>query len=1824
MFWDIGVLETFYSILQQPQSQTRLTNGVLILDKCVDDLNNLLVTPTKSQESRTKVETLKFSVHDIEYEVSKEFVYAVIQLADELNIDELVLAEFLLNISERKKAINEFLLTQDSLVKEGRVAFFLRRQYLLQILNYVFNLNTVKYDKLVNIIMEKLDLTLITENIFKSLENLHSNFNLIIENINKDNTVQQYTSLKKDINKLKRDFLTREYDIIAQFNTGFLLNNNKNIFYDDQDFKKIFSLLDFSEKNMNNNDSFILYYLPLLLQFGNFLPKKINKGKENYIWNLLNKITKDIETNEKLYLCPFRVLIYLNILVNITEWFKEDPTRITYNQQTLDFENKISKPIYKLVLLGAIEELMIFASMTTKNQEHDLTDQVGSVRLLLEKHLPKLLPFSLQDTKLPSIEMTGYILESKDTVKSIELSVELKDYFIVNSLNSLIVKFIEHCPFILNQLREEEEEALLKSIQQKQIEDQRKNNSTNKANGKISNLSNNGFFTFNADSNNLNKNEDSLYKKADIERFFISCYYVYNNREELGMPFWEDKESALNGFIKWGSKCKDSLMTSCYYIMLSSFANNKNLSKTIFSFVMKGKQFNATNFSSITVNKINKESNYFDNLASIIDEFSQAIQEWENGKKDSNNGFGNSEIAEIDSDIFNRHTNLGRHNIGGLNSSKQGLPQHLGYMGRNSRFSQYDSSKNNDSEAEKNISFENLNEESVLLLSSLISFVGNISSNLEDSEKETIANIFTNILFQLMNLNTPLLGLIMKTVGSFITKNNRNDIWIKLDSLIFGNTLKNSSKHILKRDDNKFILNPQSSSYIHFFKNNFQHITEIFGFVELFKKLTTLDKDTEVLSFDQMILPVSFGSVERIQKGISPYLEYVINDLFVNSQFISDVYLKSKLQVLILETINNCFKTFDYQKLIDLNSCLGINMDLLVPQRNFVKYLIENPAIYVISNFLNIGENIEVLLNLIKVNQNQKILTDTIEVEKLELATDVLKYLCLIDDCFNDAVLPSIKEGLRSTKYYYVDKSIFEFKNTKTFKDILRRDVDLVTKLFLNLSTPYMAMNISNIDTISLMFESNDDHQMNQLFNILQNSEDSISIKNSFMLALDTPLESKEGFEYKIKLIKFLNERVSSKSKVVQLISGFQLDPSTTLGPSTYQTFISSNVSVFGSLIKLIIQCLEFVNEQNVPLIPMRLLSACFELLKNMTALDLNLLAGYLLNIGFIEELIRLTFVVDKKTTLWNGVENKFDLIKDTNNPSFITIMTFFKFRSELLELLSLVIHEFKNSQTIGQVINSLIGSTSGDKPIIFKLLDILNNDFLLFNNQSNISYDNFSKMYLSQLELYNTGVNFEYVLNTLSLKEYTETGEDIFDFKKLDSLLDLKYSWLQKASKLATANDEQDEKERFILKNSITELNTRAIFNKYQQSVVHNWNVLVQLIVTDGVLSIEVKNKFILNTFESLIGEVELLIDSNIKYAEEFISLIVMLYDILSDLSYNVYDKNLYKLFMASVQGISSPLTSVSMRSDLYVLMNKYLTSLIVANEKTNEVNGNASVEVVIHPTLKRLIHDLKMLDEKLIEIMVLDCINGSCQSPERITSVLFLKSLVHLGNFVSGNKSNFIIKALSNSNMLSNLISSIKNLDEMVHNDTYAALSFDDVKYELTVFKFTMSVLTDIASTRLGAYELLQNDAMSVVNKLRFESLDLNLGTDLEFKEFITLNQTLTGQIRIKLDNNVPSMGNNAKSKNEDLISVFEILIPIFKFVVTISGSLSFENKQLKLSISKFLKKHDQQIKNLLKRDSLMVENNSDKSVDNATYSADLQTLIKLIILLFNEMRE
>lgn len=1819
MFWDIGVLEAFYSILQQQQSQARLNGGVLILDKCIDDLNNLLVTPIKNQQSRSKVESLKFSVHDIEYEVSKEFVYAVIQLSDELNVDELVIAEFLLNISERKKAINEFLLTQESLVKEGRLAFFLRRQYLLQIVNYIFNMTTIANDKLISVSLEKLNLNLITENIFKSLENLHFNFDLIIENINKDKTVQQYTSLKKDVNKLKRGFLTKEYDIIAQFITGFLLNNNKNIFYDDKEFKRIFSILDFVEKNMNNNDSFVLFHLPSLLQFGNFLPKKISTENKGFVWNLLNKINTDIEKNEKLYLSPFRVLVYFNILINIIEWFKEDPSRINYNQQTLDFEGKVSKPIYKLVLLGAIEELMIFSSITTKNQEHDLTDQVGSVRLLLEKHLPQLLPFSLQDTKLPSVEMTGIILEDKEAVKSIELSEELNDYFIVNSLNSLIVKFIEHCPFMLNKLRDEEEEALLKSIQQKQTDDQRKNKSGNQTNVKSSNFNTQGFLTFNADSSKLNKNEDQLYKKADIERFFLSCYYVYNNREELGMPFWEDKESALNGFIKWGSNCKDSLMTSCYYIMLSSFANNQNLSKTIFSFVMKGKQFEEY---SLANNGNSREGNYFDNLASIIDEFSQAIQEWENGKKDTN-GFGNNDIAEIDSDILNRHTNLGRHNVGGLNSSKTGLPQHLGYMGKSSGFNQFDN-KNHNSEVAKNITFENLNEESVLLLTSLITFIGNLSSNLDDSAKETIANIFTNILFQLMTLNTPILGLTMKTISSFVTENNRNDIWIKLDSFIFGNTPKNSVKHILKRDDNKFILNPLSSSYIHYFKNNFQHITDVFGFVELFKKLTNSDKDKKALSFEQMIVPLSFGSSDRPQKGVSPYLEYLVNDVFVNSQFVNDEYLKRKLQALVLKTLKNCFKAFDYQKIIDLNYCLEINMDLLVPQRNFVKYLIENPAIYAVSNLLNVDENIELLLNIIESESNKKISQESVEIETLELATDVLRHLCLVDDCFNDALLPSIKEGLRNTKLYYIDKSIFEFKNIKNFKDSLRNNVSLIIRMLQNLSTPYMSLNISNIEILSLVFNKNDEHQINQLFNILQNSEESISIKNSFMYALDAPVESKDGFEYKLKLIKFMNDRVSSNSKVIQLIAGFQLDPSTTLGPSTYSTFISSNVSVFGSLIKLIVQCLEFVNAENIPIIPMRLLAASFELLKNLTANDLNLLAGYLLNIGFIEELIRLTFVVDKKKTLWNGIESKSEIMKDTNSLSFVALLSFFKFRSELLELFSLVIHEFKGYNSTGHVINSLISSSSKEKPIIFKLLDILTNDFLLYDHHTNFTYDSFTKVYLSQLQLYSSGVNFESVLSTLSLKEFVENGDDIYDFSKLDSLLDLKFNWLKNAMKLEIANDEQDDKERFILKTTITDLNTKAIFNNYQQNVVHNWNVLVQLIVTDGVLTTEDKNKFILSTFESLIGEVELLIDSNIKYAEEFISLIVLLYDILSDMNYNVYDKNLYKLFMTSVQGISSPLTSVSMRSDLYVLMNKYLTSLMIVNEKNTEGNSNASTEVSIHPTLKKLIHDLKMLDEKLIEIMVLDCINGSCQSPERITSVLFLKSLVKLGNFVSGNKSNFIIKALSNSNMLTNLICSIKNLDEMVHNDSDASLSFEDVKYELTVFKFTMSVLTDIAATRLGAYELLQNDAMSVINKLRFESLDLNLGTDLEFKEFITLNQTLSGKVRIKLDNNVPSPSSSKKTAAEsNVISVFEILIPIFKFAVTISGSLGFENKQLKLSISKFLSKYDQQIKNLLKRDSLMVEN-KDKTIDNGTYSTDLQALIKLIIVLYNEMRE
>ncbi|XBW35976.1 hypothetical protein QEN19_001549 [Hanseniaspora menglaensis] len=1782
MFWDIGVLEALYTILQQAPSRDRLTNGTYILEQCVSDLNHVLITSVKNQHSRSKVESGKVVVHDIEYDVSQAFIFATVQLSDELNIDELIICEFLLNISERKSSINELLITQESLVKEGRLAYFLRRQYLLQILNYIFNFKEGS-DLLISICTEKLNINEIGNNLIKSLESIHNNLSLIQESISRDTMVNQYDSIKKNIVQLKREFLKKEYDLLAQILTGFLLNKNSLYFFQDNNFHKFFNLLDFVESNLVNNDVFLLYFLPVALQFGNLIPKTIGLDKSESVWFLLDNIGAHIKNDEKLYMHPFRVLIYFNILINVVEWFKEDPSRTNYNLKNLDFEKQLKTPIYKLVLLGAIEEMMIFASTTSLDDNNALTDDFALIRDILEKHLPKLMPFQLQDVKMPVIEMTGHILKTSNTVGNLQLSEELKTYFIVNSLNTIIVKFIEHCPFILNQLRDEEEQALIESL------------SGGNLNDGVSSPYNNNSSEF-------------IYKKADLERFFMTCYYVYNGREELGLPFWEDKDSALNGFIKWGSNCKDSLMTSCYYIMISAFANNKNLSKIIFQFVLNGKELGVSlknsQVNGLMGNNSGKlEQNYFDSLATIIDDFSQAIQEWESGKKD----ITSVSSSNMSNDIFNRHSNLGRHQFSSVS-------QHLKNWNTEIKS---DLTANRSS---KLITYDDLNEEATLLLTALISFIGKLSNNLEVEEKETLANIFTNILFQLLSLNTPLVGVILRTISSFVTEKNRNDIWDKFDLFIFntsGGANKTYSKYYVQRDEEKFIINPQSLSYTHFFKSQFKDIKEVFGFLSLLKTLTFVTESLEYLPLDELLLPLSFGVENRGKKGIAPYLEYLVNDLLINSEYINDFNIRNIIQIETLFIIENCLKTFDHQKLIDLNFSMGTNLDLLVEQNTFAKYLMELPATYAMSNLLNIEENWNFLFGLLKDKKSQNIILDINqkdkEVEKTVIITNIIAELLKLDDVFSDIILPLVKESLRASKDYYTDKSIFEYNSIRSFKDCIRLDNLLVIDLMNNLSHPNVSIGMNCIDILSGVCDNKDERQLRQLLETIQNTEDSVTLKQNLMYALDTPVNTFQEFEYKLKLLKFLNDRVNSVTKVTQWIVGVQLKPGISLGPEVYQTFISSNVSVFGSVIKLIVQSLNFISSDNVPLVPMRLLAAAFELLNNLVVTDAELLVDYLQDIGFIEELIKLTVIVDKNTTLWDSML-EFDELSSYNNSSFVTILNFLKFRAHFLEFLGVVVHQFRNTTVANDIVKLLMDSNEK----IFKLLDILKNGFLLQNHHQQESYEMFSQMYLSQLELYKTGVNFEPVLKKLKLLDYN-ISSSIFDFKPLDSLLDLRYQWLKKTANnsrsiaFSEAYLEQDKKERKILKNNIIELNGKNLFNSYQKEVVHNWNALVQLIVTDGNMTIESRNNFILKTFQTLINEIEILLDSNMKYAEEFISLIVVLYDILETKSYNVHDKNLYKLFITATQGIISPLTTISMRSDLYVIINKYLTTLMEQEEEMKKLHPD-----YIESILKKLTHDLKMLDEKLVEIIVSDCINGSSQGSERITSVLFLKTLIRFGFVNNGNKSNFIVKSLSNTTMLLSLIRSLKNLDELIsnedNNDNYD-VSFKDVKYELTVFKFTMNLLYDIAATKIGAYELLQNDIMSVINRLRFDAIDLNMGTQLEFKEFINLNQKLKGEVRIKLDSS-----NFVTENDPTLISVFEILTPIFKLVATILTNLGAENKQLKISINKFLLKHDQQIKNLLKRDSLLVEHQHDM-LKPSKYSIDLQNLINLIIILFNE---
>jgi nuclear pore complex protein Nup205 len=85
----------------------------------------------------------------------------------------------------------------------------------------------------------------------------------------------------------------------------------------------------------------------------------------------------------------------------------------------------------------------------------------------------------------------------------------------------------------------------------------------------------------------LRSNEDPTY---DLEKFLLMLSYVYEDRPDSALEFWEDQESNLHGFLLFASREQPTMLTAAFCETLSSLAHGQGSAAAAHTFLLAENQ----------------------------------------------------------------------------------------------------------------------------------------------------------------------------------------------------------------------------------------------------------------------------------------------------------------------------------------------------------------------------------------------------------------------------------------------------------------------------------------------------------------------------------------------------------------------------------------------------------------------------------------------------------------------------------------------------------------------------------------------------------------------------------------------------------------------------------------------------------------------------------------------------------------------------------------------------------------------------------------------------------------------------------------------------------------------------------------------------------------------------------------------------------------------------------------------------------------------------------------------------------------------------------
>lgn len=1836
--WDVGIFSDCYNAIKFLDAVPEEIDALM-----GTDLRHLLDVPSRSDKARQDLakgekENITFA-DGLKYKLNKPFIESAYLLASELDLDELATAELLLLASEASFSKGS------SLEDAGILAFFRRYDYILNIVGYMVT------KKRIRLIYPTQDPAKeLFQQCLKSFKKIYSLIQIQNDQIDRQKATADINNLAfvKKVYFVKQQ-LFQIHDLLSQI-LYFLIDTFPETVLNFDTYNTLVKHI--NENITNDSDILLLHYLPSLLRIVTGLEDlsdaEVLKIHQQFVSSLSADYPK-VKDNDNIDLSksslrPYDLCTKIFFFIAFIPWCKGSDERT----RKFDFKKDILQYIEWLISYGTTEQILCYAAETAVPETTSFLEQseLYDFRALLQRSFPLLLPakfvYAGNDELLNAAKSNPQLsnVPKLCDFSSFKISRPIADDIIAPSFHSFFSNFVNHAAIVLTLLRDNEEDYLLSS-NKKELDDSSRNATS--FNDTYESLSSKSLEKSTYDESDSNHDLNDIASRADLERFYMACVYTYSNRSDLCEAFWAADESNVAGFVDWGiSKNTLPLITATFCFLLGSLTSGGTMaSLKVWDILVNANTFRKNDYSYISIDSIIGSLTYYldaltENLELELITRSKMEQQKLEYLFSSNH---HKRVTDDDTEIP-------------IMLSEDSVVFIAGFFMLIAQILKNAGDEDQVSRTVRQSAFNRFHP----IIVSFLKF-----DNLITSAKESLNKKKTSVPVVFSDENrTIILNLVMNCLKEFATTSDmsiRTQIWDTVDrwichSLHDGentkptdsqrytargsllNTVSNSTKTELQKLKSYFRGSPMKQG----FQMALTKTSEVSNFVQLIAQLLG-PVSNEKYGFNSMELlyPSNLGSGYRFknQIGVWPYMEFILNEVFVHTPDLEDEDLRVSLQLIILKVVKTSLTEVDWLFLVETAPQIFLETPTTEDVFASSRLLSGETTAITFETFVRVHHSLSVL-NFLFEDKPSAVLFNIVNT-----GLDLVSGNPVLQHLISEAL--SVVDNTLRLQHIYIEKLLPLLKNADIFSQAdSKKPLGYGTSLSLALTTQKLThdnvyyptglgthgvsdyfelilFNLSSVVHLALYIGS-DDRSISQpaisilrklseskvfstksalskdlslrntrLLSIFENVDESLKIRYAFVQQMEAITDS---LQVKYDILEFLLANLPSNGEVT--VAHFLLGYETRNGSLTLEEDLDS-ISLLDTLIQLLMSTIDLIFDidyskgyvTRIGLGPSKLASLTMQILvklsKSPVLSSITLL--YIRKYDLSSKLLEVQPKIDD-LTIWNnerfqanvqdGAKNNF--IEDEG--SLEAFFEFMKYRNLILQYLSIEIHEIRSATKKEHYIQMLLNDTEffNGTPKILNFLDVLNYQFSNFEPHKLLEFEN--------------KYNLPALVHELSQeREKKENGTRL----------------LRKFAGLRCQNANQrlrteDEKAAFSIDMMVEVTRVDELFQKIfvveelkkrHLQCLQSWVQIIQVLSSDGVAD---RADFILKVFQYILPKINNdYYERDIMFAEELILLCMLLFDMYEEDSIvkakpedgkEQHLQKLLPLFKTCVNGVLCSNSTPALRSDLYILLNKF-------TQRTPQSGA----------LLHQILTALRSVDRRFINVICNDSIYS--EGAPRITSIILMETLVNLSSL---EKSTSILNAIVENNSLSLLARLLKRTGELFEaceGNAESGIRIDTLLYELTAFKATLYLLIRIGQSREGASQLFQNEIFPIIRHLKFLNIDSDLGLELQIdtgpnvlgttssgyaaakEESATALITLSLDVPASLADSADSAGGSEKVRT---ISYYELLVPAFQLVVTVLSAMGPSFQPGIMQARELMQHFRVLVVGVMKRDQLM----------------------------------